>query len=84
MTDDLFKTFTDDISKPFTTIRCPKCGYRGQITSEWAPIVGKMMAGSCDWCEHTSKIIAKNRAEVDFLVETWETDKQTATEEATK
>ena len=77
MRDDIFKTFTDDMSNPFTTIRCPKCGYRGQITSEWSPLSGQMMAGICGWCDFTSKIIDKNRAETDFLVETWVSDKPT-------
>ena len=77
MTENSFTTFTDDMAKPFTTIRCPKCGYRGQITSEWSPLRGQKMACSCDWCGDTSKLIEKNKAECDFLVETWVRDKTT-------
>lgn len=69
--NELFTTFTDDISIPFTTIRCPKCGYRGQVTSEWAVISGQKMAGSCDWCDYESALVEKNKVECDFLVETW-------------
>ena len=69
--DDLFKAFTNDMSKPFTTIRCPECGYRGQVTSEWAVLSGKKMSGSCDWCEYESKRTSENKAKCDFLVETW-------------
>ena len=71
MSDDVFKIFTDDISDPFTTMKCPKCGYRGQITSEWSTLAGEMIAGSCGWCTHQSPKSSKNRAEPDFLMETW-------------
>lgn len=75
MNDELFKIFTDDMAEPFTTIKCPKCGYRGQVTSECAIIAGQFMTGSCDWCEYESPIIAKGKGQTDFLVETWICDK---------
>jgi len=79
--ENTYTIFTDDIAKPFTTFRCPICGYRGQITSEWSPIAGQMMNGTCNWCNHTSIIIDKNRAETDFLVETWIRNKPTEKKE---
>jgi len=74
MSEDISKIFTDEISNPFTTFKCPKCGYRGQIASCWANLSGQKMCGVCSWCDYSSPLISKGKGEEDFLIETWISD----------